>query len=84
MEFVLTTMAIALLASFALQARDRASERAAWDRRESALLDRLMARDLGDLKAYEARPQAPTPLTDAERRQQEDDTRVAELAGGLV
>lgn len=51
----------------------------------TSLLDRLMARDLGEFKAYEPRPEAPTRKpTDAERRQQEDDARVAELAGGLI
>lgn len=57
-----------------------------WAKRErTQLLDRLMARDLGEFKAYEPRPEAPKPvLTEAERREQEDDARVAELAGGLV
>lgn len=51
----------------------------------TALLDRLMARDLGEFKAYEPRPESPKPKpTEAERRQQKDDARVAELAGGLV
>ena len=51
----------------------------------TALLDRLMARDLGEFKAYEPRPEAPKPkITEAERKQAEEDARVAELAGGLV
>lgn len=54
-------------------------------RERTSLLDRVMARDYSEFKAYEPRPEAPAPvLTQAERKQQEEESRVAELANGLV
>lgn len=51
----------------------------------ATLLDRLMARDLGEFKAFQPRPAAaPRQLTEAERIEQQEEARVAELANGLV
>ena len=54
-------------------------------RERTALLDRLMARDLGEFKAYEPKTQTPAPKPSREERERAaEDARVADLAGGLV
>lgn len=51
----------------------------------ASLLDRLMARDLTEFKAFEPRPEqtAPKP-TSEERRRMEEEARLADEAHGLV
>lgn len=65
-------------AAFFFADRTAKSERA-------SLLDRLMARDLGEFKVYEPRPETPSPKpTSEERKRIEEEARLTEEAHGLV
>lgn len=57
--FVCLAEAVAFATAFFFAQRDRQRERAAADAREQKLLDRVMARDLAEFKAYEPRPASP-------------------------